>query len=207
MQNKKIKLDPRVRRTRKMLRNALEELIINKPYSEILIQDITNQADLDRTTFYLHFKEKQDLLLYTIDEIFVEIMEGIPPMSSFTENFQVENPPLWLIKLFDAIAARKEFFKHALSSQGVAVLFTHMIEYMASQIAIRISQMKRNSKSNLVPESFVVNYLAGSYLGVILWWVKNNLPCSPEEAAYYLMHIIVDGFYTSLGVEPPTLKQ
>ncbi len=60
------KVDRRIQRTRALLRDALMRLIIRKGYDEITIQDITDEANVARTTFYLHFADKDELLLGTM---------------------------------------------------------------------------------------------------------------------------------------------
>ena len=55
------KLDPRVRRTRKLLESALRELLRERSYDEISVSDIAERATVNRATFYAHFLDKQDL--------------------------------------------------------------------------------------------------------------------------------------------------
>jgi AcrR family transcriptional regulator len=64
------KIDPRIERTREMLRNALMALIQEKGFDAISVQDITERARLNRATFYLHYRDKQDLLIRTNEEVF-----------------------------------------------------------------------------------------------------------------------------------------
>src|SRR3954466_10714279 len=64
------KTDPRVIRTRQMLRDALIALILECGYDTISIQDITDKAGLRRATFYLHYKDKEELLFGILRETF-----------------------------------------------------------------------------------------------------------------------------------------
>src|SRR5262245_60027600 len=59
---KTVKNDPRARCTRQMLQQAMMELMKEKQFSEISIQDITSRADVNRATFYAHFYDKYDLV-------------------------------------------------------------------------------------------------------------------------------------------------
>lgn len=56
-------LDRRVRRTRRALQDSLTSLILEKGYDAVTVEDITDRADLGRTTFYLHYKDKEELLI------------------------------------------------------------------------------------------------------------------------------------------------
>ena len=70
-------LDRRTRRTRRSLREALFALILEKGYDAVTIEHITERADLGRTTFYLHYRDKEDLLLEAIDTIAAELIARI----------------------------------------------------------------------------------------------------------------------------------
>lgn len=73
------KLDPRVRRTRQLLRDALVALIDEQGYEKITVQDITQRATLNRATFYLHYRDKLDLLYQSSAEILQELVSSIQP--------------------------------------------------------------------------------------------------------------------------------
>src|SRR5215475_3738876 len=70
---KKKKEDRRVQRTQQLLRVALIELIIEKGYEEVTVQDIIDRANVGRSTFYSHFMDKQQLLLSGFEQLRVEL--------------------------------------------------------------------------------------------------------------------------------------
>ena len=72
------KMDRRVQRTRKLLRDALMSLIMEDGYDAVSIQDITEKANLGRATFYLHFKDKDELLLDVMEQ-FIDDFHGTGP--------------------------------------------------------------------------------------------------------------------------------
>jgi AcrR family transcriptional regulator len=82
-------LDRRARRTRRQLKEAFFRLILEKGYDAVTIEDITGQADLGRTTFYLHYKDKEDLLVKSFDGIAAELLSRLPPSA-----FNVAHPPV-----------------------------------------------------------------------------------------------------------------
>jgi AcrR family transcriptional regulator len=69
------KLDPRVKRTRNLILQAFEELINEKNFDAISVQDITGKAQINRATFYAHFSDKYTLLDYFISQIFLQAIE------------------------------------------------------------------------------------------------------------------------------------
>lgn len=68
-------LDPRVRRTRKLILAAFEALLAEKGFEAITVQDITERADINRTTFYAHFPDKYALLDYSISRMFMDELD------------------------------------------------------------------------------------------------------------------------------------
>jgi len=69
------KLDPRVKRTRGLILGAFESLIAEKGFESISVQDVTNQAQVNRATFYAHFADKYALLDYSISQKFMQEIE------------------------------------------------------------------------------------------------------------------------------------
>lgn len=88
LKEEKKREDPRVIRTRGLLHHALLELMMEKSFEAITIQDIADRATVNRVTFYAHFQDKYDLLEYSIREIF---MERLREHLSETAEFSSEN--------------------------------------------------------------------------------------------------------------------
>jgi AcrR family transcriptional regulator len=74
--------DPRVKRTRQLLKQALSDLLAQKPFQDITVQDIADRATVNRVTFYAHFEDKYDLVSSVIRDDFVERLEAALPPSS-----------------------------------------------------------------------------------------------------------------------------
>lgn len=77
MSMKPKKIDPRVRRTRQLIQDAFTSLIQEKGYEAITVQDITERATLNRATFYLHYRDKQDLMWQSTEEVLSELVDSL----------------------------------------------------------------------------------------------------------------------------------
>src|SRR5688572_10416790 len=84
------KLDPRVKRTRKLILGAFEQLLTEEGFESISVQDVTARAEINRATFYAHFPDKYALLDYSIGHMFrQEIEKRTLNACHYTpENFQ-----------------------------------------------------------------------------------------------------------------------
>jgi AcrR family transcriptional regulator len=74
--------DPRVKRTRQLLKQALSDLLAEKPFQDITVQDVADRATVNRVTFYAHFEDKYDLISAWIRDGFVGQLEAALPLSS-----------------------------------------------------------------------------------------------------------------------------
>ena len=83
------KIDRRIKRSRKLMQDALLIILDKKEYRQISISEITYQADVARTTFYSHFKTKDELLMSYIDDIFETFFDKLS--EQFTPDDQVDS--------------------------------------------------------------------------------------------------------------------
>jgi len=102
------RMDRRVQRTRKLLRESLMALILEEGYDAISIQDITDKANLGRATFYLHFKDKDELLLDVMDQFLADFLEQVPQFSQ--SQWQMEDTKA-ITKLFDFAADHYDLYR------------------------------------------------------------------------------------------------
>ncbi|RMG83752.1 MAG: TetR/AcrR family transcriptional regulator [Chloroflexi bacterium] len=184
----KPKLDRRVRRTLRMLREALLELILEKGYDNISINDITTRADLSRATFYLHFSDKDDLLLHSLEEMFDDLVNQRLQSLDPTTLMQSDGTPPSLFA-FQHAAEYKDLYRALLSERGVAFVLHRIRLYMA-----QITRRQLLNYFSHIPAGtleFVAQYLAGSLLNMLLWWLENEMPHPPEEMAqrYHLLTV------------------
>ena len=111
------KVDRRILRTRKLLWEALISLIEEKDYSEITIQDIADRANVNRVTFYLHYRDKQDLLVKSVEVIFDELVAETAPLTG--EAFRLDVAPEGMTLVYRHIAENARFYRKLLGENGI----------------------------------------------------------------------------------------
>ena len=175
------RLDRRVQRTRKLLREALMELILEEGYDTISIQDITDKANLGRATFYLHFKDKDDLLLDVMDQMMSDFMDQVPQLSS--AQWQLEDNKA-TEKLFDFAADHYDLYRILIIGSGGITASRQLHHRVAENIERSIqAEVHETAADPLVPPHFLANHFAGSLLSTIYWWLDNDLPYDIEQMA------------------------
>lgn len=193
--------DRRKLRTRKQLREALFELILEKGYDEVKIEDITDRADLGRTTFYLHFKDKEQLLLQSIDEIANDLISQIDPALLFfsSENLEYKRQNLIIapVKLvFKHASENANLYKIILRGEGafkISNRFRSIINIAAAQImTVRIKELEIDQPT--LPIDVMGNFFAGTLLSLVTWWLENDFPFTIDEMATMVRDLVMYGF-------------
>ncbi|UZM97271.1 TetR/AcrR family transcriptional regulator [Lysinibacillus sp. MHQ-1] len=114
-------------RTRQLLRDALVELIDEQGYEKITVQDITQRATLNRATFYLHYRDKLDLLYQSSEEILHELVGSIHPTVEEKKDFDLlphyDQPHETFMHLFEQIALNSKLYKVYLTEKRYPLFF------------------------------------------------------------------------------------
>lgn len=200
------KIDPRIERTQEALRHALMILIEEKGFDAISVQEITERARLNRATFYLHYRDKQDLLLRTGEAVFDRLVEEAGPIDR--ENLTFQKPPQQLMVVFQHVAEHRDFYRVVLGKSGVPAFVARMRQYLAAFTLARLESLRAiyPAAIPILEDQFISEYMAGALLSIIVWWLENNLAHSPDYMADRFTWLGVLGTYRMMGIDPPSLE-
>lgn len=190
--------DPRVIRTRQMLRDALIDLIIEQGYDSLSIQDIADKAGLRRATFYLHYRNKEELLLSTMRDTVDELIQKI--RASVTEPWGEEQEYQEARITFQAVGEKANLYRAILSGQGAAQVTRDLRDYIAHRIRDHhlCQQPGEILAVSAVPVEVLANYMAAVKLNMVIWWLEKDRPYSPEEMAQMVTRLMQNGVGTLL---------
>lgn len=182
------KADLRVRRTRKTLVQAMMELTVERGYSNITIQDIADRAMVNRSTFYRHYLDKDDLLAQYLDEAFsvVKVPEQPSP----------EGPPIPLINLIEHVQTHSEFYRVMLGEKGDAIFAERFRKAAEERYRYILSIRGSQTGEDLPPLDLRLAYATFAGVCAISWWLDNGQPCPPEQLAQWISKLST----TSLGL-------
>ncbi|MDF1521013.1 MAG: TetR/AcrR family transcriptional regulator [Brevefilum sp.] len=191
--------DRRVQRTRKLLRESIMALILEEGYDAISIQDITDKANLGRATFYLHFKDKDDLLLDVMDEMIGDFMDQVPALSE--AQWELEDSKA-IQKLFDFAADHYDLYRILIIGSGGITASRQLECKIAENIEAAIQrEIEEKNTQTLVPPNFIANHFAGSLLATIYWWLDNELPYDVEQMASMFQKVNLMDRKTLMGTD------
>lgn len=194
------KTDPRVLRTRQLLRDALLDLIREKGFEAITIQDLTDRAQLNRVTFYLHYRDKQDLLTRSMEDMLDELVARAELAPLPDSSSEIDRGLEHLVGLFEHVAYHKDFYRIMLGKDGMASFAAQIRSYIEQFVYQRVEAKQAEIRHLHVPTNIYSRFMAAAYVGVIAWWLENDQPHPPDKMAEWLWHLTLsgtlDGFHT-----------
>lgn len=169
------KPDARVQHTRAQLGNALLTLIVEKPINEVTVQDVLDRAGVGRSTFYLHYRDKDDLLISQL-EMFLETMSTA--LSVRKDRSHRVAP---VAEMFAHIGNQNRLYRVLSDSGHLKDFFDLAQGYFARGIERRLAESGR--LAHLPPRELGARAaaLSGSLLSLLRWWLDRGEKESPEE--------------------------
>lgn len=176
-----MKTDRRVKRTRELLQRALMDLINEQRYDAITIQDIVDRANVGRTTFYLHYKSKDELLMSCHEAVVRNYHIGSLHPLTREELLSPEPPPGMAAAYRHLEDARTLLYSLFQGKDGLLIL-RRFRDWNAQEIEsnLRTSFAERNSA---IPLDVLANYLAGAQIALVQWWLEKRQPHTAEALA------------------------
>lgn len=173
-------MDRRQLKTRKAIFKAFRTLLEKKRYDHITVQDVIDEADVGRSTFYSHFESKDLLLDAMCEDLFYHIFENDPcPFVGKDGDLECKlSHTLWHIR-----DNKNDLCKVLLSDSG-ELFMTYFKKHLLKMFEMHISVFKVD-----VPREFILNHLVGSFAETVKWWMTENMKTEPEILAKYFMQM------------------
>jgi len=169
-------LDRRILRTRRLLQNALLELILEKGYDAITVQDIIDRADMGRSTFYAHFEDKENLLLSEFEDMREQFDQHLTNQSVPTES-----PWGLTLLMFQHAQSQHRLYKALIGKQGGNTMISHINTYLSSLILEHLKLNLSKKKQEVIPPEILAYYLVSSFMALMTWWLDHDMPYPPEQ--------------------------
>jgi AcrR family transcriptional regulator len=167
--------DLRTRRTHQRLGCALVALILEKPVEKVTVQEVLDRASVGRSTFYVHFRGKNDLLLSQL-EMFLETTSTA--LSVQKEKSHRVAP---VAEMFAHIGSQRKLYR-VLGDSGHLIDFFELAQgYFSRGIARRLSESGRLGNLPQTEVEARASALAGSLLSLLRWWIDRGAKESPRE--------------------------
>src|SRR5262249_33728868 len=170
--------DRRIQKTQKLLHEALASLIREKPYESIVVKEILDRANVGRSTFYTHFRDKDDLLVSSIHDMLGSGHATELPTSAKGHERIIR----FSLPVFEHIHQHRHTNAAKMGTRARAILHDHLQKVLAELIAddVRRDFHGRRKTAGQIPPDLLVQYVASTFILVLNWWVESSSPLPPK---------------------------
>lgn len=187
------RVDRRITKSKRALRSALIDLMEERGFDAVSVNDLCARADLNRGTFYNHFRDKEDLLSTLEDEVMADLDCFQAQMQDLTVGellgYRTRKKPLpLLVDLFDYLREQGDFLHAVLGPGGDASFGPRLRDAVCTNLVQSVLHERyRNDPTPFV--GYYVAFYASAYLGVIQRWIETDMRESSEEMALVAMRL------------------
>lgn len=185
MENKK--MDRRVRKTRMQLRAGLTQLMREKPIKDITVRELAQLVDINRCTFYLHYRDIYDMVEQVEQEVFDEFEEIV---SSYSPEDLEARPLSLLLALFEFFYANADLSSAFLGGNGDMAFFNKLIDMIRDRV---LEYWQREKKKDPEQFDYYFSFLASGFIGIIREWFARDMKESPEQMAAMAEQLVLYG--------------
>jgi AcrR family transcriptional regulator len=187
--------DRRVARSRRALKEALTDLILERGYESVTVQDVIDRADVGRSTFYAHFLDKDDLLTAILADLEI-------PAPDHTQ-WHPEDPAFaWTLQLFRHFGSGRRLFQAVASSQTSAMARRETTRRLEDLARAELSRLQAARKLDPLRLEIVTRFLVGTFIGFMDWWMREeNAHLPPEQVDHAFRSLVLPGVANVLELD------
>ncbi|MFB5763534.1 TetR/AcrR family transcriptional regulator [Paenibacillus medicaginis] len=168
------KVDRRILKSQEAIKKAVLELMAEKDFDNITIRDISDRANLNRGTIYLHYTDKFDLLAKIIEEHISNLRELCQSASEMTFK---EGNYVW----FEYFANNHIFFSTMLNTKSAAYFRSRFLDLVVEEYKVEVDVTK--GKNQELSEDVILQFFGAAVVGAVEWWFRNDMPLPPRVMA------------------------
>jgi AcrR family transcriptional regulator len=195
-------VDRRVQRTRMLLQDALIGMMIEKGYEATTVQDIIDRANVGRATFYAHFADKETLLTSRLEDLRVLLSRRQQQVLSAPGGLR-ERGLGFSLAMLEHARDHLPLYQAILGRESGAFVLQRIHRMMADLVDIDLKAI--GFKSVAEPRALAVEYIAGAFMAVLIWWLEHNAKLPPLEVDGIFRRLVLQGLAPQLGA-PPRLE-
>lgn len=175
-------MDRRQKKTRAAIFAAFNELLTEKSYHQITVQDIIDRANVGRTTFYDHFETKDELLKEMCATLFDHVFSDMLSAES-THDFSLSDGSSRevITHMIYHLRDNRRNILGILACESGEMFLQFFRQYLKDVFSSCLPVQGRQD----LPEDFLLNHVSGSFVNMVEWWIKRGLKETPEQLAAY----------------------
>lgn len=171
--------DRRIQKTKAALHGALIELMRKKPYESILVKNILDQANVGRSTFYMHYSDKDELLLEGLQHL-REYLQAAQAQYRQSETL-ADAVMGFSLAMFEHAYDHRDVYKNLISGQAWVVVRGHMEEMFARIIEKEAKPLFKSRRPSIMPFGLFLYAMGSVFWSVMTWWLDQQKPLPPAR--------------------------
>lgn len=191
-------LDRRVQKTLGLLQNALAGLIAEKEYDDITIQEILDRANVGRSTFYAHFENKDQLLRSLLTLLNERFDAGIKQLAEGDKTL-ADNSAHMPFRVLQFVKQNHRLFKAMLGQHGRGARDNPFYDHLFALTREHFRLMIEHEKADARRLDMATHYYASAFIGVLAWWLENDMAYSAEEFGQMINRLTLPGLMAVIG--------
>ncbi|NTU97156.1 MAG: TetR/AcrR family transcriptional regulator [Chlorobiaceae bacterium] len=192
------KEDRRINRTRKLILEALMSLIIERGYENVTVQDIIDRADVGRSTFYAHFRDKDELLISWFEHLRTLFEQQQQELLDARKTGK--EPGLNIVlDLFRHTGNHHRLYKAVAGRQSGEMILKYLHRYLTGLLLPILEDAVKKRPSLPIPVEVTTHHLVSSLLSLMTWWLDRNMPYPPEKMEGMFRTLVRPSLEAALG--------
>lgn len=192
--------DRRVQRTRGLLQHALIELMLEKGYEAVTVQDIIDRANVGRSTFYGHFLDKERLLFSTLENLRALLLQAMSEAPAGAGGGSGEVRLGFSLAMFLHARDHHRLYRAIVGRQGGALVQQEIQRILGDLVRRELAPLVRRGAATPVPLEVVVLYTVSAFHALLTWWLNHDMPCAAEEIDRTFRALTLPGIKAALGM-------
>jgi AcrR family transcriptional regulator len=189
-------IDRRVARTRATLQHALNSLILKKGYEAITIKDICDAANVGRSTFYAHYKSKDDLKRSGLEPLRRLLVDRQRDARATRRDIRDQSFGFSLA-MFEHALGHRDHYRALVGGRGGTVSLGTIRQILCDLVRNELAATVDKDSADVIPRELVVQYVVGAFMSVMTWWLDGGARLPPQR---------IDAMFRRLatgGIMPP----
>ena len=188
---KQDKQDRRSQRTRHLVISAMMELLREKRYSTITVQDLLDRSDIGRSTFYTHYFDKEDVLASVVEE-------QLKLLSQQLSDSNAERSLVPSLEMFRHVQENHQFFQAMIRGHAGEELWETGRVLLSKYIEQTLTLACKGKGPTTVPLTVVSQYLTGAFANLLKWWLDSDMPYTPEQMDNLFRQLTLTGVWATV---------
>lgn len=180
-------IDRRVARTRRTLHEALIRLIMRKGYDTLTVQEIIDEADIGRATFYAHYRGKEDLLRGGFERLRSELKAA---RRSARQGSELDRPLSFSLVMFEHACAYRDVYRAMLGGQGSIIAINEIRRVLSELVKEELPKLEEDGA---VPRELRLQFVVGTFLTTLTWCLEKRPKMTPPEVNAMFRHLVTRG--------------